>query len=140
MTSADVATTSPPRWRDRRIGTGIAVGVPVLYGVTAGWLTPRGPITAAEALTAVVVSLVVGGVAGQAIIVLHAAFPFNGEDFALFLQRTPGAMLYLGVANPDAGINGLPHAPGFAADERAIGVGVRAMTGLLSNRLRVLRQ
>jgi hypothetical protein len=25
MTSAEVATTSPPRWRDRRIGTGIAV-------------------------------------------------------------------------------------------------------------------
>jgi metal-dependent amidase/aminoacylase/carboxypeptidase family protein len=76
----------------------------------------------------------------QAVIMLHAAFPFNGEDFALFLQHTPGAMLYLGVANPDAGINGLPHAPDFAADERAIGVGVRAMTGLLSNRLHVLRQ
>lgn len=76
----------------------------------------------------------------QAVIVLHAAFPFNGEDFALFLQHTPGAMLYLGVANPDAGINGVPHTPDFAADERAIGVGARAMTGLLSNRLHVLHR
>ena len=67
--------------------------------------------------------------------VFHAAFPFNGEDFALFLRRVPGAMFYLGVANPDAGINGVPHTPDFAADERAIGLGVRAMTGLLLSRL-----
>jgi metal-dependent amidase/aminoacylase/carboxypeptidase family protein len=70
----------------------------------------------------------------------HAAFPFNGEDFALFLRRVPGAMLYLGVANPDTGMNGVPHAPDFAADERAIGLGVRAMTGLLLSRLHALHQ
>jgi hypothetical protein len=39
------------------------------------------------------------------------------------------------VANPGAGFNGVPHAPDFAADERAIGLGVRAMTGLLLSRL-----
>jgi metal-dependent amidase/aminoacylase/carboxypeptidase family protein len=72
--------------------------------------------------------------------VLHAAFPFNGEDFALFLNRIPGAMLYLGVANPDAGINGVPHAPNFAADERAIGLGVRVMAGLLLGRLHAPHQ
>ena len=67
--------------------------------------------------------------------VLHGSFPFNGEDFALFLHRVPGAMLYLGVANPAEGCNGVPHAPDFAADERAIAVGVRAMTSLLLHRL-----
>ncbi|UWP80195.1 M20 metallopeptidase family protein [Dactylosporangium fulvum] len=72
--------------------------------------------------------------------VFHAPFPFNGEDFALFLRRVPGAMFFLGVANPDAGVNGLPHAPGFAADERAIGLGVRAMTGLLLSRLHTLHR
>jgi metal-dependent amidase/aminoacylase/carboxypeptidase family protein len=72
------------------------------------------------------------GVAGVAAVkVLHAAFLFNGEDFAPFLRRVPGAMFYLGVANPDAGLNGVPHAPDFAADEEAIGLGVRAMAGLL---------
>jgi metal-dependent amidase/aminoacylase/carboxypeptidase family protein len=70
--------------------------------------------------------------------VLHAPFPFNGEDFALFLHRVPGAMLYLGVADPERGFNGVPHAPDFGADERAIGVGVRAMAGLLLHRLDVL--
>jgi metal-dependent amidase/aminoacylase/carboxypeptidase family protein len=74
----------------------------------------------------------------DAVAVLQAAFPFNGEDFALFLHRVPGAMFYLGVANPAAGINGAPHSPDFAADERAIGVGVRAMAGLLVRRLGVL--
>jgi metal-dependent amidase/aminoacylase/carboxypeptidase family protein len=70
----------------------------------------------------------------------HAAFPFNGEDFALFLRHRPGAMFYLGVANHAAGLNGLPHAVDFGADERAIGFGVRAMAGLLADRLRVLRR
>jgi metal-dependent amidase/aminoacylase/carboxypeptidase family protein len=80
----------------------------------------------------------VAGVA--AVKVLHAAFPFNGEDFALFLRQVPGAMFYLGVANSEAGLNGVPHAPDFAADEKAIGLGVRAMAGLLLSRLDVLHR
>jgi metal-dependent amidase/aminoacylase/carboxypeptidase family protein len=66
-----------------------------------------------------------------AVIELRAPFPFNGEDFALFLRRVPGAMLFLGVADASSGANGVPHSPDFAADERAIGVGVRAMSSLL---------
>jgi metal-dependent amidase/aminoacylase/carboxypeptidase family protein len=65
----------------------------------------------------------------------RASWPFNCEDFALFLDEAPGAQLYLGVADAETGMNGAPHAPDFAADERAIGHGVRAMTGLLTNRL-----
>jgi metal-dependent amidase/aminoacylase/carboxypeptidase family protein len=74
----------------------------------------------------------------QAVEVLHASFPFNGEDFGLFLQQIPGAMLHLGVANPVEGLNGAPHTPNFGADERAIGVGVRAMSSLLASRLAAL--
>jgi amidohydrolase len=81
------------------------------------------------------------GAAGvRAVKVLHAALPFNSDDFALFLNQMPGAMFYLGVANPDTGVNGVPHARDFAADERAIGLGVRSMTGLLLSRLDVLRR
>jgi hypothetical protein len=65
----------------------------------------------------------------------RASWPFNCEDFALFLQQAPGAMFYLGVANAEAGMNGAPHTLDFAADERAIGHGVRAMAGLLAHRL-----
>ncbi|MBR7834474.1 M20/M25/M40 family metallo-hydrolase [Actinospica durhamensis] len=65
----------------------------------------------------------------------EASWPFNCEDFALFLNEAPGAQFYLGVANAEVGMNGAPHTPDFAADERAIAHGVRAMTGLLIDRL-----
>ena len=76
------------------------------------------------------------GVLGpEAVTSMHSAWPFSGEDFALFLEQVPGAMFWLGVADPAAGVNGAPHTPDFAADERAIGHGVRAMAALLTSRL-----
>ncbi|GIM95895.1 M20 metallopeptidase family protein [Paractinoplanes toevensis] len=65
----------------------------------------------------------------------RASWPHNCEDFALFLNEAPGAMFYLGVADADTGMNGAPHTLDFAADERAIAHGVRAMAGLLTHRL-----
>ncbi|WP_194900131.1 M20 metallopeptidase family protein [Catenulispora pinisilvae] len=76
-----------------------------------------------------------GALGPDAVWVIRALFPFNGEDFALFLQRVPGAMFYLGVANPELGIDGAPHSPDFSVDEGAVGVGVRAMAGFLADRL-----
>ncbi|WP_203996428.1 M20 metallopeptidase family protein [Virgisporangium aurantiacum] len=68
---------------------------------------------------------------------LHAAFPFKGEDFALFLDRLPGTYAILGVRAPGAGIEtSLPHLGTFTPDERAIGHGVRAMAGWLARRTR----
>ena len=71
----------------------------------------------------------------ESVLWARASWPFNCEDFALFLNETPGAQLYLGVADAETGMNGAPHTPDFAADERAIGHGVRAMAGLLTDRL-----
>jgi metal-dependent amidase/aminoacylase/carboxypeptidase family protein len=71
----------------------------------------------------------------QSVAWARASWPFNCEDFALFLNEAPGAQFYLGVADPETGMNGAPHSPDFAADERAIGHGVRAMSGLLIDRL-----
>jgi metal-dependent amidase/aminoacylase/carboxypeptidase family protein len=71
----------------------------------------------------------------ESVLWARASWPFNCEDFALFLNEAPGAMFYLGVADAESGMNGAPHAPDFAADERAIGHGVRAMAGLLTDRL-----
>jgi metal-dependent amidase/aminoacylase/carboxypeptidase family protein len=64
-----------------------------------------------------------------------ASVPFNGEDFAYYQREIPGAMFWLGVADPEHGINGLPHSPDFQADERAIAIGARAMAMLLRRRL-----
>jgi metal-dependent amidase/aminoacylase/carboxypeptidase family protein len=67
----------------------------------------------------------------------HAAAPFFGEDFALFLKRIPGTYTFLGVRAPGAGIEtSFPHFGTFDPDERAIGHGVRAMAGWLSKRTR----
>ncbi|MEU6233427.1 M20/M25/M40 family metallo-hydrolase [Kitasatospora sp. NPDC047058] len=67
----------------------------------------------------------------------HAAFPFNGEDYALFLDRIPGTYTFLGVRTPGAAITtSFPHYDQFTPDERAIGVGVRAMAGWLATRTR----
>ncbi|GAA2136381.1 M20 metallopeptidase family protein [Glycomyces algeriensis] len=70
-------------------------------------------------------------------VVLHASVPFNGEDFALFLQQIPGTYTYLGVRAPDADIaTSFPHFGTFEPDESAIGIGVRAMSGWLAERTR----
>ncbi|MFI6844648.1 M20 family metallopeptidase [Kitasatospora sp. NPDC050467] len=67
----------------------------------------------------------------------RAAFPFNGEDYALFLDRVPGTYTFLGVRTPGAAITtSYPHYETFTPDERAIGVGVRAMAGWLATRTR----
>lgn len=71
----------------------------------------------------------------ESVLWARASWPFNCEDFALFLNEAPGAMFYLGVADAETGMNGAPHTADFAADERAIGHGVRAMAGLLTERL-----
>ncbi|WP_326790647.1 M20 metallopeptidase family protein [Streptomyces sp. NBC_00151] len=67
---------------------------------------------------------------------LCAAFPpFSGEDFALFLDRIPGTYTFLGVHTPGTPITAsYPHYPDFSPDERAIGVGVRAMAGWIVER------
>ncbi|WP_424214065.1 M20 metallopeptidase family protein [Streptomyces sp. BI20] len=71
----------------------------------------------------------------RAVTTLHAAFPFNGEDFSLLLAGRAGTYTFLGVRTPGAPIDtAFPHYPGFTPDERAIGVGVRAMAGWLATR------
>jgi hypothetical protein len=46
--------------------------------------------------------------------VLHAAVPFSGEDFALFLNRMPGTFTFLGVPAPGADITTCyPHLGGL---------------------------
>jgi len=68
---------------------------------------------------------------------LHAAAPFNGEDYALFGRQLPVTYTYLGVRSPGAPVTtAFPHHVDFDPDERAIAVGVRAMAGWLAERAR----
>ena len=66
---------------------------------------------------------------------MHAAIPFSGEDFALFLDRSPAPSPSSASVRPGAAIEtSYPHFGAFDPDERAIGHGVRAMAGWLARR------
>ena len=49
---------------DQRGGVGLAVSSAALFGVVAGWWTPRGPVTVVQALAAMLLGLVVGVAVG----------------------------------------------------------------------------
>ncbi len=53
-----------PAWRQPRFAVVIGIGVAALWGLVAGWWTPRGPLTSGEALWSMAISLCVGVVAG----------------------------------------------------------------------------
>jgi amidohydrolase len=54
----------------------------------------------------------------------------GGEDFAYFAQQVPGFYFRLGVVAPGTTSGGL-HTPTFRADDGAVPVGMRAMSGLV---------
>ncbi len=53
-------------WTDRRMGLAVAVGVAGSWGLLAAWWTPRGPVTSAEAIWSMLLSVAVGATAGLA--------------------------------------------------------------------------
>ncbi len=61
----------------------------------------------------------------------RSLYPYAHEDFALYLERVPGALLWLGIANPQKGIASLLHAPDFDVDEDALVIGVQVVTRVL---------
>ena len=72
---------------------------------------------------------------GNSAAVIEALPDMGGEDFSIFAQHVPSAMLYLGVV-PKTGSTGTLHSPTFTADEDAIPLGVRLMGGFLTDYLR----
>jgi proline iminopeptidase len=54
-------------WADRRLAAVAALALPVLWGVIAGWWTPRGPLTTLEVLVAMFAGLLVGLSSGIAL-------------------------------------------------------------------------
>lgn len=58
-------------------------------------------------------------------------YPFAHEDFALYAAEMPAALLWLGTANPDRGIDSLLHTANYDVDEASLVVGVEVMTKVL---------
>lgn len=61
--------------------------------------------------------------------------PGFSEDFGAFQAEVPGVFFFLGMGNAEAGLDAMPHSPGFVVDEDAIPFGVRAMAAVVIGRL-----
>ena len=66
---------------------------------------------------------------------MKSTFPFNCEDFAFYTRTVPGAMVWIGAANPEQGKYAMLHTPDFDVDENCLIHGTRAMTTLLLSAL-----
>ena len=72
---------------------------------------------------------------GEAVVTVPVAPPVFSEDYGFFTEQEPGVFWFLGVSNPAKGTVGMPHSPGYVADEGAILVAARAMTAVMLERL-----
>jgi metal-dependent amidase/aminoacylase/carboxypeptidase family protein len=61
--------------------------------------------------------------------------PAFSEDFGSFQDRVPGVFFFVGVSNAAKKIVGMPHSPGYVADEDAIAFAARTMAAVLLDRL-----
>lgn len=59
--------------------------------------------------------------------ILHPKPVAGGEDFAYYLEEVPGAFYFLGVRNPEIGIESPQHSPTFNLDESAMKYGTEIL-------------
>ncbi|HKP30507.1 MAG TPA: amidohydrolase [Gemmatimonadales bacterium] len=76
-----------------------------------------------------------GTLGDESVVTVPVAPPVFSEDYGFFTDQVPGVFWFLGVSNPAKGTVGMPHSPGYVADEGAILVAARAMTAVLLDRL-----
>jgi len=103
-----------------------ASGARVDVKIDSGYIVTRND----EALTARMLPTLQRA-AGRDMVQL-APLATGAEDFSYFQARVPGLFIFLGVSAPEADLNTVPrnHSPLFFADERALPVGVKAMSAL----------
>ena len=92
-------------------------------------------VTNDSALTARAVSVLRRSQGDSSVRILTNVVPAFSEDFGSFQEQVPGVFFFLGVSNSARGWVGMPHSPGYVADERSIVIGARAMSTVLLDRL-----
>ena len=110
-------------WSDWRIGLAATAALVASAGLLSAWLTPRGPMTAAQALATMVAALVVGLVAGLVM----------GNRWSLLVAPVVFVVVFelarLGVAGPTVDAIHLNSAYGIIAF--VLGRGFHALVALL---------
>jgi len=138
LVEAQITTASPEgRARARQaIESGVhalnseAVTVAVAYQERAMAGVTNDPTLVDRANVAIAAVL-----GADAVVPVEGVPPAFSEDFGFFQDESPGVMYFLGVSNPETGTVGMPHSPGYVADDGAILVGARAMVAVLLDRL-----
>ena len=121
----DAATRTDIHRRIRRTATNIAEAA----GATADVVIDRGyGVTRNDPDLLRQMSSTLETVAGDGFI--EATQTTTAEDFSYFANEVPGLFLFLGVASDDPTLVHPNHSPRFYADERALPVGVKALTSL----------
>ena len=121
----DAATRIDIHKRIRRTATNIAEAA----GATADVVIDRGyGVTRNDPDLLRQMSSTLETVAGDGFI--EATQTTTAEDFSYFANEVPGLFLFLGVASDDPTLVHPNHSPRFYADERALPVGVKALTSL----------
>jgi len=121
----DAATRTDIHKRIRRTATSIAEAA----GATADVVIDRGyGVTRNDPDLLRQMSSTLETVAGDGFI--EATQTTTAEDFSYFANEVPGLFLFLGVASDDPTLVHPNHSPRFYADERALPVGVKALTSL----------
>jgi hippurate hydrolase len=106
---------------ERRIGE-IARGTATTFGATAEAVYRRGyPPTVNDAVEAEFAASVAAEVCGSACVDRTVPASMGGEDFSFFLQKRPGAMLWLGNGPGEGGC--YLHNPKYDFNDTAIPVG-----------------
>jgi amidohydrolase len=109
----------------------LATGVATAHGARAD-VTIRGytPVTVNDADLFAQMRPVLVELLGEAGVI--ADKPHMGaEDFAFYAREIPGFYFFLGVGDPAVEVDAMTHTDRFVADERAIGVGLRAAAALV---------
>ncbi|MFH1239345.1 MAG: M20 family metallopeptidase [bacterium] len=73
---------------------------------------------------------------GQDNVVLMAKPSMGGEDFAAYLDKVPGAFIYLGTADKDKKQNYPWHHPKFRVNEKTIFLGAELLAGIAEEYLK----
>ena len=118
------------------VTTGLATLLPAGIAVQGSYQAKSiAGVTNDSALTARATAAIRAHLGPDAVRAVTGIVPAFSEDFGSFQERIPGTFYFLGVSNSARGWVGMPHSPGYVADEGAIAVGARAMAAVLLDRL-----
>ncbi|MBN2394462.1 MAG: amidohydrolase [Anaerolineae bacterium] len=126
---ASGAAQDAVRTRIRAVLDSVAAETGTTYDLTSTFGNPL--LVNDAAIVRGVLPLLEATVGPENVWLFHSLYPYAHEDFALYLDHVPGALLWLGIANPEKGITSLLHASDFDVDEDALVIGVQVITRIL---------